>query len=166
MQWPGANPPAALDAPRLARALRAFLAGLGYRRSGLTVLFASDAVLKRLNSRHRGKAAPTDILSWSYLGKPSAGPPELLGELALSLDRARGQARANGWPLQTEVLRLLAHGCAHLAGYDHQTAAQDREMRRLEERLLARVGLRGLYPPATPRRTPLKPRRRTRARPR
>ena len=72
--------------------------------------------------------------------------PPLLGELALSIKRARAQARESGWPLRTEVLRLLAHGCAHLAGYDHRTLKEDGAMRRVEERLLARVGLRGLYP--------------------
>jgi probable rRNA maturation factor len=146
MRWPGARPPAALDASAIAAALREFLTGLGHGRSGITVLFATDATLQRLNARHRGQPKSTDILSWSYLDAAPGGAPALLGELALSLDRARAQARANGWPLQTEVLRLLAHGCAHLAGYDHATAAQDRAMRRLEERLLARIGVRGLYP--------------------
>jgi probable rRNA maturation factor len=69
-----------------------------------------------------------------------------LGDLALSLDRARAQAQDNGWPLQTELLRVLAHGCAHLAGYDHRTAAEERLMRGVEEALLEKVGLRGLYP--------------------
>jgi probable rRNA maturation factor len=69
-----------------------------------------------------------------------------LGDLALSLDRARAQAQDNGWPLQTELLRVLAHGCAHLAGYDHRTTAEERLMRGVEEALLEKVGLRGLYP--------------------
>ena len=59
-----------------------------------------------------------------------------------------GIQSANGWALQTELLRLLAHGCAHLAGYDHQTAAQERKMRKVEEELLERIGLKGIYPKA------------------
>jgi probable rRNA maturation factor len=159
MRWAGARPPAALDAPAIAAALREFLIRLGHGRCGIIVLFASDSALQRLNARHRGKPTATDILSWSYLDDAPGGSPRLLGELALSLDRARAQARANGWPLQTEVLRLLAHGCAHLAGYDHATAAQDREMRRLEERLLARIGVRGLYPAAPAHRRTRSPRK-------
>jgi probable rRNA maturation factor len=70
----------------------------------------------------------------------------LLGELALSLERAAAQAAENGWSLRTEVLRLLAHGCAHVAGYDHESEAEEREMKALEVRLLDALGLRGLYP--------------------
>jgi probable rRNA maturation factor len=144
------------EAP-LRRALAAFLAGLGYPAAGLDVVFAGDALLRRLNARHRGRDAPTDILSFSYL---EPGPaPALLGVLAVSLPRARRQARGNGWEARTEVLRLLAHGCAHLAGYDHATAREDRAMRRVEEGLLERVGVRGLYPPA-----PGRPRRKQAAR--
>jgi probable rRNA maturation factor len=148
MQW-AAPKPRGLNAPAIAAALRQYLRGLGYPHSGLVVFFGSDADLRALNARHRGKAKPTDVLSWSYVEGTRAKRPPLMGELALSLDRVRAQAKANGWPMQTEALRLLAHGCVHLAGYDHLTDAEDREMRLLEERLLARVGLRGLYPVAS-----------------
>ena len=76
--------------------------------------------------------------------RPLQGSP--LGELAVSWDRVRAQARANGWDVRTEMARLLAHGCAHLAGYDHATRAGDVEMRRIEERLLKAAGYTGLYP--------------------
>ena len=75
--------------------------------------------------------------------EPGAEP---LGDLALSLDRARHQAAENGWDLVTEVLRLLAHGCAHLAGYDHQTEDGERHMRAVEIALLEGQGLTGIYP--------------------
>jgi probable rRNA maturation factor len=152
--WAGGSPPRALAGAGLEGALERFLRELGFRRAGLTVRLAGDAALRRLNARHRGVDAPTDILSWSYLeARPRrGGEPPLLGELAVSLARARHQARENGWDVRTELLRLLAHGCAHLAGYTHRTRAEDRRMRAVEERLLARVALRGLYPaPAAPR---------------
>ena len=113
-----------------------------------------DAVLGELNRRYRELDEPTDVLSWSYLedGAEDGAEAELLGEvllgeIALSLDRSRAQAAEYGWNLRTEVLRLLAHGCAHLAGFDHQTAAGDREMRSVEIGMLDRVGLKNLYPP-------------------
>ncbi len=137
-------------------ALTRFLRELGRGGAGLSVLLADDARLQALNRAHRGLERPTDVLSWSY---DSAGPAApgvapgsvpLLGELALSLQRAAAQAVENGWPLRTEVLRLLAHGCAHVAGYDHESDAEEREMKAVEVRLLAAVGLRGIYPPDAP----------------
>jgi probable rRNA maturation factor len=110
---------------------------------------AGDTALQALNRRFRGVERPTDVLSWSYgEGAAGTGKEEApWGEMALSVERAAAQALENGWPLRTEVLRLLAHGCAHLAGYDHDTAPGERVMKALEVKMLAAVGLRDLYPP-------------------
>ena len=140
--------------------LRRFLAALGLPHSELTVLLTDDPGIRALNREHRGLDKPTDILSWSYLPPgqvldapldsphPATQPVAHLGDLALSVETAARQARDNGWDLPTEAARLLAHGCAHLVGHDHQTAAQERRMLAVELRLLAAVGLRGLYPDA------------------
>jgi probable rRNA maturation factor len=143
--WQTGAPPPELDAADLGRALALFLAALGRAGWGLSVLFADDATLRRLNREYRQRDRPTDVLSFGYGEEPGEGAAPLLGDLALSLDRAAAQARANGWNLRTEVLRLLAHGCAHLAGHDHATAEQERLMLPVEIALLDRVGLRGLY---------------------
>ncbi|MEE8396993.1 MAG: rRNA maturation RNase YbeY [bacterium] len=149
ISWENGAPPAELDEGELRRALSLFVSGLGRGEAEISLLMAGDATLAGLNERFRGVAAATDILCWNYRAT-DAGPapdgPALEGELALSLARARSQARANGWDLRTEVLRLLAHGCAHLAGYDHQTASGEQEMRAVEIALLAKTGLRNLYP--------------------
>jgi probable rRNA maturation factor len=166
--WQAAEP-----APRgwmswLKRLLAGYLAGLRQTEAGVTLLVSGDAALRDLNAAHRGSQRPTDILSFSYLDTPprqekTAGRRALiaprgkrpavrsphgtpLGELAVSWDRVRAQARANGWDARTEMARLLAHGCVHLVGYDHATRAGDAEMRRIEERLLKAAGYVGLYP--------------------
>lgn len=65
----------------------------------------------------------------------------------LSLETATKQALHNGWDLRTEVLRLLAHGCAHLVGYDHERSKEEeRRMLKIEKELLAHIGLPHLYP--------------------
>ncbi len=151
ISWQDDAPPPDLDEARLREALQAFLAGLGLAGAGLSLLVADDAALAALNRTYRDRPGATDVLSWSYLSPdtrapPDAAPPALAGEIALSLPRARVQAAEHGWDLATEVLRLLAHGCAHIAGYDHPTPEADRTMKRVETRLLAAVGLVGLYP--------------------
>jgi probable rRNA maturation factor len=139
--------------PWLGRLLSGYLDGLGHGDRSVILLVADDAELRRLNARHRGLRRPTDILSFGYPapeggagGRAHGSAPALLGELAVSWDRVRIQAKANGWPPRTELARLLAHGCAHLAGFDHATPAQERRMLPVEERLLAAAGFPGLYP--------------------
>ena len=146
--------------PWLARLLAEYLRSLGYPGSGLNLLVANDASLRALNARHRRRDRPTDILSFSYLdprkSRRAAPPPgplprryaaiPLLGELAVSWNRVLAQAKANGWDARTELARLLAHGCVHLLGYDHTTRKEDAAMRRIEERLLAGAGIKGIYP--------------------
>ena len=170
LTWQSARSPD-LDPRAIRQALRSFLVALGFAHHGVSVLLADDAALAALNRQYRGRDAPTDILSWSYLESDpqrvdaTAGPAAtqrlLLGELAVSLERVRAQATENGWDAQTELLRLLAHGCAHLAGHDHQTPAADRAMRDLEIALLEGAGVGGLYSPAPDtrrRRRPVTPR--------
>ncbi len=127
-----------------------FLAELGLSHRSLSLLLADDRTLRELNLAHRGRDEPTDVLAWRYPGADghAAASPEatMLGDLAVSLDRAREQAQRNGWNLRTEMLRLLAHGCAHLAGYGHDTEAEEREMLVREMALLKAVGIERVYP--------------------
>ncbi len=159
ISWEAGGPPPELDEAALASALQAFLGVLRLPQGGLSLLMAGDDTLRALNLHYLGLDRPTDVLSWRYGGStrpegekkfPESGAgeegAELLGELALSLERAREQAGENGWDLRSEVLRLLAHGCAHLAGYSHDTSEAEREMIAVEVEMLARVGLKDLYP--------------------
>lgn len=145
MQWMTGAPPPEVDEAAVRAALRTFLDRLGYGSSSVSLLVGDDETLAALNATHRGLHRTTDILSWSYLA-PDEPAPALLGDLAVSWPRVREQAAEHGWDAQTELLRLLAHGCAHLIGMDHQTPAEDAAMRVVEEELLAAVGLTGLYP--------------------
>ncbi len=68
------------------------------------------------------------------------------GELVLSGERVSQQAAENGWDFETELIRLLAHGCAHLAGRNHERSSEEAsEMLELETELLKKVGLTNIY---------------------
>jgi probable rRNA maturation factor len=99
------------------------------------VLITGDAELRRLNRDFRGKDYATDVLSF-----PAGPAPEAqLGEIAISLGRARSQAREFGHALEEEVRILMLHGVLHLLGHDHETDTG--QMARAEKRWRAKLGL-------------------------
>ncbi|MCL2182917.1 MAG: rRNA maturation RNase YbeY [Chitinispirillia bacterium] len=104
-----------------------------YRREGVnldrstTVILCSDCTIRRLNRRYRGKDKPTDVLSFPF------GDDDLLGEVYISLQRAKVQARRFGLTYEEELKRLLIHGLLHLMGYDHHKKA-GREAMEAKER--------------------------------
>lgn len=77
-------------------------------------LITSDAELRRLNREFRAKDYPADVLSF-----PSGGSSDL-GEIAISMDRAREQAREFKHSVENELCILMTHGALHLTGMDHE----------------------------------------------
>jgi probable rRNA maturation factor len=100
-------------------------------------LITGDAEMRRLNRDFRGKDYATDVLSF-----PAAGPSGRagrLGDLAISIQRARAQARQFGHGAEEEIRILMLHGLLHLLGMDHETG--DGRMARNEKRWRSRLGL-------------------------
>lgn len=97
-------------------------------------LVTGDAELRRLNREFRRKDYATDVLSF-----PAAGEGSYIGDMAISVDRAREQAREFRHPLHAELRILMLHGVLHLLGYDHETDGG--RMARAEKRWRSRLGL-------------------------
>jgi probable rRNA maturation factor len=111
----------------------AALALEGRRPGEVAVVLAGDATLRDLNRRWRGLDRATDVLSFGY----DDGQGEVAdGDIVVSLERACAQARRFRVTEGRELARLVVHGALHLAGLDHQSAAQRRRMRTREERVL------------------------------
>ena len=108
----------------------------------LSLYITTNEEIAKLNAEHRQIQKPTDILSWSYFDEDQ----QCLGELALSWDQTQIQAKQNEWCVETEVIRLLVHGCIHLLGYDHQTLEEEQTMLTLEKKVLAHFQLESIYP--------------------
>jgi len=100
-------------------------------------LITGDAELRRLNLQFRAKDQTTDVLS--FPGGPACESSPTLGSLAISLQRARAQARAFGHSAEDEIRILMLHGVLHLTGLDHETDAG--RMARAEKLWRARLGL-------------------------
>jgi len=107
-------------------------------RGQVTVLLTTDASLRSLNRRFRGKNKATDVLSFPADPASPSGA-RIAGDLAISVPTARRQAAAQSHTLSTEVKVLILHGLLHLAGYDHE--ADSGGMARRERLLRARLRL-------------------------
>ncbi len=125
--------PRALARRRLAASAREIRQTVAGGR-GFLCLVTDDRELRRLNRQFLGHDEPTDVLSF-----PEPGPDGFLGEMAISVDRARDQARACGHSLDDEVRILMLHGLLHLLGMDH--AADRGRMARAEKRWRKKLGL-------------------------
>lgn len=108
---------------------------------GLCILFTSDDAIAELNTTHRGKAGPTNVLSF-----PAHDSAEgWLGDIALASGVCLKEADERGIAPADHVRHLLIHGFLHLHGYDHQADAEAEEMEAIERRALARLGIADPY---------------------
>ncbi len=107
-------------------------------------MITDDRELRRLNRAFRQQDEPTDVLSF-----PESDGAGLLGEMAISVDRAREQGSRYGHSQAEELDILMLHGVLHLMGMDHE---RDRgAMRRAETRWRKILGLpSGLIERAAP----------------
>jgi probable rRNA maturation factor len=122
-------------------------------RGQVNVLLTTDAAIRDLNRRFRGKDKATDVLSFPAAPLQSAKPAErVAGDIAISVETARCQATEQGHALTCELKVLILHGVLHLAGYDHESDTG--RMQRRERDLRAQLGLPlGLIERASSRRS-------------
>ena len=124
-------------ASRLGRVARRLLRRLDLGETELSILLVNDREMRALNRRYRGIDRTTDVLAFAQQEGAGSTPDGLLGDVVISVDTARRQARDAGSSLGAEADRLLIHGLLHLLGYDHErSAAEARRMQR-RERMLA-----------------------------
>lgn len=105
------------------------------RRAQVTVALVSDRAIRALNRRFLHRDRSTDVLAFP------GGDRLLLGDVVVSVDRARAQAKAAGHDHATEIALLAAHGLLHLLGYDDHTAGRRARMMRRQQRLLHELGI-------------------------
>ena len=134
-------------------------AGLDPAHWTLCVLACDDTRIAALNHDFRGKAAPTNVLSWpaftlapEHPGALPAPPPQTvsgprqpLGDVAIALQTTRREAEDSATPLKNHAIHLILHGSLHLLGFDHETDADAETMERIETRALARIGVDDPY---------------------
>ena len=103
------------------------------RAGEIGLRLSDDAELRALNRQWRGIDRATDVLSVPYDAEPANG---VSGDLVISMERARAQARRYRVSLGRELARLVIHGTLHLAGHDHHRPGERLRMRRAEGRAM------------------------------
>ena len=121
----------------------------------INVLVTNDATIREINRIQRGIDSATDVLSfpmfeltagelpedWTPYQDPDSGYVPL-GDMALSLERAKAQAKQYGHSARREIGYLTVHSVLHLLGYDHMDEGEEKQkMRAREETILAEIVL-------------------------
>ncbi len=122
---------------RLRRALR-------LRRRKFNVCLVDDREMRRLNTAFRGARRTTDVLSFPWAPEKDAGRRAaefsgFLGDVVISVEAARRNAKHEAHSTPNEIRWLVLHGLLHLLGHDHKTDSG--EMTALELRLRERLGI-------------------------
>ncbi len=101
----------------------------------LSIALVGNAEIRKLNAKFRKKDYPTDVLSFPAGDELPTGV-QLLGDIVISVEKAKEQAKERRRTLNEEMVTLLIHGIVHLLGYDHERSPKDaRIMDRLEKKI-------------------------------
>ena len=112
----------------------------------ISVTFTDNEGIRELNRQYRDKDIDTDVLSFPmgengvYDVDMETGA-KILGDVVISMEKARDQAERFGHSFQREVGYLTAHSVLHLLGYDHIDNLEKVRMREKEELVMDQLGL-------------------------
>lgn len=144
-------------ATRATRAVLAYL-DLDSHQTELSVLACDDARISDLNAAFRGKAEPTNVLSWPTVDlspdapgampqRPIADPDGsyTLGDVAIAWETCAREAETGGKDMSAHVTHLMVHGVLHLLGFDHITEPDAARMESIEVEILGNLGVNDPY---------------------
>lgn len=108
-----------------------------------TLKCVDDAVIQEANKTFRGKDKPTNVLS--FPDGTDDGDGLYLGDVMMSLETLKREAKEQGKSLEVHTVHLMLHGFLHLMGYDHEEEEEAEEMEALEVELLATLNIENPY---------------------
>lgn len=125
-------PDAFRERVRLRKWIRAVASEHGHSIGEVTFVLMSDKGLLPYNKRYLGHDEYTDVITFDL--QTGTG---ISGDILISYDRVRENARTFGATAQHELHRVMVHGLLHLLGHKDKSPAQRKAMRALEDRCLA-----------------------------
>lgn len=108
------------------------------------VIIVDNNYIHQLNKEYRGVDRPTDVISFALEDNGSMETEfgRVLGDIYISIDKAREQAKEYGHSLKRELSFLSIHGFLHLLGYDHMNSEEEKEMFEIQELILNEYGIK------------------------
>lgn len=107
-----------------------------------TVIIVDNTYIHDLNKMYRGMDRPTDVITFALEDtKDIETVPRMLGDIYVSIEKAKEQAIQYGHSLRREICFLVVHGFYHLLGFDHQTLEEEKIMFARQEALLQSEGI-------------------------
>lgn len=102
------------------------------------VILVDNPYIHNLNKTYRGIDRPTDVITFALEdAKDIETSPRILGDIYISIEKAKEQANEYGHTFKREICFLAVHGFYHLLGYDHQTEEEEKVMFARQEALLS-----------------------------
>ena len=107
---------------------------LGLRGKEVSLLLVDNEGIREVNRLYLNRDYPTNVISFSQLEGEFGGiNPDILGDVVISVERAKSDAEENGLSLEDELDFLFIHGILHLMGYDHENC-EEAEAQRMKEK--------------------------------
>ena len=113
----------------------------------ISISLVDNEFIHKMNREYRGIDRPTDVISFAFLDNEDreslykSKEPVCLGDIYISVDKAKEQAQEYGHSLKRELSFLFVHGLLHLLGYDHMTEEDEKVMFRLQDEILPKEEL-------------------------
>ena len=112
--------------------------------TSFNVIIVDNNYIHELNKTYRGIDRETDVITFALEDEDTIVIPEdvrILGDIYISIDKARSQAEDYGHSFLRELCFLAVHGFYHLLGYDHQTEEEEKVMFQKQEEVLESYGI-------------------------
>ena len=108
------------------------------------VIIVDNAKIHEINKEYRNIDRETDVISFALEDDKSFNTTEvrMLGDIYISIDKVRSQAKEYGHSFKRELYFLSIHGLLHLLGYDHMTEEDEKKMFGKQEEVLDRYGIK------------------------
>lgn len=108
------------------------------------IIFVDNNKIKKINKTFRNIDKETDVISFALEDDKTFNTDKFrfLGDIYISIDKARSQANEYGHSLKREICFLSIHGLLHLLGYDHMNKEEEKVMFNLQEEILDGYGIK------------------------
>ncbi len=111
----------------------------GVTNREVSVVFVDNEEIKKINNDYRGKDYPTDVISFAF--DDSGFVSVALGDIIISVDKAKEQAKAYNHSFRREMAFLYCHGLLHLLGYSHGDVESEKVMFDYQDKVLLELGI-------------------------